>query len=311
MFSLVPICVEHPQHRLVRAAVQRAVERGHAGGHGRVRIDLRGADPAHRVGRAVLLVVGVKNPEDVEGALEPRVGLVLHLGHLEHHREEVAGVGQVVVRIHVREPEVVPVREGGERRHLRDQPDRGHVTLELVVDPLRLRIEGRERADGGEQHAHRVGVVAEALHELLDVLVDEGVVGDLEDPLVELLLGRQRAVDQEIGDLEVRGLLAELVDRIAAVLENPGLAVDVTDRAAHRRRVRERRVIGHEAEVVLGHLDLAKVHRLDGAVRDLDVVALAGAVVRDAERLVRRGHSAAVLALCLLVSHISPSFPRL
>jgi hypothetical protein len=35
-----------------------------------------------------------------------------------------------------------------------------------------------------------VGVVAEALHELLDVLVDVGVMGDLEYPLVELLLRR-------------------------------------------------------------------------------------------------------------------------
>ena len=252
MFSVVSIVVEHPQHRLVGAAVQRAVERGHAGGHGRVRIDLRRAHAAHRVRRAVLLVVGVQDPEDVEGALEPRVGLVLHLGHLEHHREEVAGVGQVVVRIDVREPEVVPVGEGGERRHLRDQPHRRHVALDLVVDLLRVRIEGGERADRREQHPHRVGVVAEALDELLDVLVDEGVVGDLEDPLVELLLGRQLAVDQEIGDLEVRGLLAQLLDRVAAVLEHAGLAVDVADRAAHGRRVRERRVVGHQAEVVLG-----------------------------------------------------------
>src|SRR3712207_7010170 len=50
-----------------------------------------------------------------------------------------------------------------------------------VVDQLRVRVEGREAADGAEEHAHRVGVVAVALHELLDVLVDEGVVGDLVD----------------------------------------------------------------------------------------------------------------------------------
>ena len=121
--------IEHPQHGLVGAAVQRAVEGGDAGGDGRVGIDLRGADTAHRVGRAVLLVVGVQDPEHVEGALEPRVGLVLDLRHLEHHREEVAGVGQVVVRIDVRQPQVVPVGERGQRRHLRDQPHRRHVAL--------------------------------------------------------------------------------------------------------------------------------------------------------------------------------------
>ena len=59
------------------------------------------------------------------------------------------------------------------------------------------------------------------------------MVGDLEDPLVELGLGGQLAVDQEVGHLEVCRLLAELLDRVAAVLEDPGLAVDEGDRAAH------------------------------------------------------------------------------
>ena len=47
-------------------------------------------------------------------------------------------------------------------------------------------------------------------------------------PLVELRLGRQLAVDQQVGDLEVGGLLGELLDRIAAVLEDALVAVDDT-----------------------------------------------------------------------------------
>ena len=129
MFSTVPIRSSIRSTCLVGAAVQRPVERGHAGRHRRVGIDLRGADAAHRARRAVLLVVGVQDPEHVEGPLQPRVGLVLDLGHLEHHREEVAGVGEVVVRIDVGQPEVVAVGEGGQRGHLRDQPHGRHVAL--------------------------------------------------------------------------------------------------------------------------------------------------------------------------------------
>ena len=58
--------------------------------------------------------------------------------------------------------------------------------MSLVVDVVGVRVEGREGADGGDEHAHRVGVVAEALHEVLDVLVHEGVDRDLADPLLEL-----------------------------------------------------------------------------------------------------------------------------
>ena len=175
------------------------------------------------------------------------------------------------------------VGEGGEGRDLGDQPDRRHVALLGVVDVLRVRVEGRERADVGEQHPHRVGVVAEALVELLDVLVGEGVVGDVEGPALELRRGRQLAEDQEVGDLEVGRVLAELLDRDAAVLEDPRLAVDVGDRGAAGRGVGEGRVIAHQPEVVVRDLDLAQVHRPDGPVVDLDLVALAGAVVGDAE----------------------------
>ncbi len=250
-------------------------------------------------------MVGVQDPEHVERPLEPRVRLVLHLGHLEHHREEVARVGQVVVRIDVGQPEVVAVGERGERGHLRDRAHGRHVALHVVLDVLGRRVEGRERAHGGQQHPHRVGVVAEALHELLDVLVDVGVVGDLVDPGVELVLGRQLAVDQEVRHLEVGGLLAELLDRVPAVLEHAGLAVDVGDRAATGGRVGERRVVGHEAEVVLGDLDLPEVHRLHGAVRDLDLVGLAGAVVGHGQRVAGRGYAPAVALLRLVLGHAS------
>ena len=65
--------VQHAQHRLVGAAVQRPVERRRRAGQRRVRIDVRAADAAHRAGAAVLLVIGVQDEEHVERALEHRV----------------------------------------------------------------------------------------------------------------------------------------------------------------------------------------------------------------------------------------------
>jgi predicted ATP-dependent protease len=98
MFSLRADLGEHAQHRLVRPAVERAVERRRRAGERRVRVHLRAADVAHRVRAAVLLVVGVQDEEHVERALEHRVRLVAQLGHLEQHVQEVAGEAQLVVR---------------------------------------------------------------------------------------------------------------------------------------------------------------------------------------------------------------------
>src|SRR3712207_8887009 len=67
--------------------------------------------------------------EHVERLLDSGVGLVAGLGHLEHHREQVASVGELVVRIDIRHPEAVTVGECGEGRHLGDQADRKSTRL--------------------------------------------------------------------------------------------------------------------------------------------------------------------------------------
>ncbi len=175
MFSTFSIRAQHPQRRLVGAAVQRAVQRGDAGGDRRVRVDLGRADRSARRWWSVLLVVGVQDEQHVERAFQPRVGLVLELGHLVHHPQEVARVGELVVGVHVRLAHVVAEGERGQRRHLREQPDDLDAPELLVVDAVGVRVERRQRADGRHEHAHRVGVVAEALHEVLDVLVHERV----------------------------------------------------------------------------------------------------------------------------------------
>jgi hypothetical protein len=43
---------------------------------------------------------------------------------------------------------------------------------------------------------------------------------DLLHPLIKLRLGRQLAGEQEIGDFEIRAALGELLDRVAAVLQD-------------------------------------------------------------------------------------------
>ena len=177
----------------------------------------------------------------------------------------------------------------------------------LVVDLVGVGVERGQRAHRGHQHPHRVGVVAEALHEVLDVLVHERVDRDLVDPLVELALRGQLAVDQQVGDLQVARLLAQLLDRVAAVLQDAGVAVDVGDRAAARRRVRVRRVVRHQAEFVVVDLDLAQVHRAHRPVGDGQLVGLARAVVGDRQRALpaRTPSVCRISSLCLGAHHSS------
>ena len=162
---------------------------------------------------------------------------------LERHVDEVADVVEVVAREDVRQAAAVAEDPRGDRRELRDQSHTLEAAALLVADLLRVGIERRERGGRAEQHPHRVRVVAEAVEELHDVLVDVRVQANLLLPRVQLGLRGQLALEQERHDLEETRLLGELLDRIAAVAQDPGVAVDVRDRAAGRRGVEESRVV--------------------------------------------------------------------
>ena len=74
-------------------------------------------------------------------------------------------------------------------------------------------------------------VAREAVEEPLQILVQQRVPLDLVGELVQLFLGRQFAVDQQIADLDEVRLLGELLDRVAAVAQDARVAVDVGDGA--------------------------------------------------------------------------------
>ncbi len=276
---------EHPQDRLVGAAVERAVEGRGRGGERDVGVGLGGADGPGGARRAVLLVVRVEDEENVERPLEDRVGRVVLLPHAEEHVEEVAAVRERVVWVEVGTTGRVAEAPRGEGRHLGDDLDDVLVAGRLVADVLRLRVEGREGGDKGDQLAHHVGVVEEPVHRSDHVLVNERVVGDLILPGAVLVGGRKLAVEEEVGDLEEGRVLRQLLDRVAAVAQDSLVAVDHGDRRAAGGRVLVRRVVAEEAEVVAVRLDLPEVHGGDGPVLDRELVLCAGAVVGDRQRV--------------------------
>ena len=62
--------------------------------------------------------------------------------------------------------------------------------------------------------------------------------------LLQLLLGGQFAVDKQVADLDEIRLLGELLDRVAPVAQDAGVAVDVGDGAPGGRGVDEALVVG-------------------------------------------------------------------
>src|SRR6266852_1843589 len=128
----------------------------------------------------------------------------------------------------------------------------------------------------------------EAVQELLDALVDEGVMGDVVGPLLQLRSAGQLAAQDQVGSLQIIALLGQLLDWIAAVAQDAGVAINESYAAVAQRRIVERRVVTHQAEIAPVGLDLAQVQGADGAIFDGEFVLLARAVVCYAERLPAR-----------------------
>ena len=278
--------LEHLQDFLVRAAVQRAVQSRGRSRQRRVRIGVGRADArASRSSPQFCSWSAWRMKSTSSARTSVGIGRVVLRRRLEEHREEVLAVVECVRRIDVRHPHRVLVGERRDRRHLRDEAVDLARALLGIVDVSRLGIERGHRRDGRDEHPHRVRVVVEGVHHLLQGLVDHRVVRDVVDPLLVLRLVRELAVDEEVRHLQVLALLGEDLDRVAAVAQDSLVPVDEGDPARARRRVQERRVVGHQAEVLRARLDLTQVHRADRAVCNGHFVDPAGAPIRDRQRV--------------------------
>src|SRR5208283_3309250 len=93
----------------------------------------------------------------------------------------------------------------------------------------RVVIEGRERADRGDHDGHRMRVAPKALEEPRHLLMHHSM---MRYAIIEILLlrrARQLAIQQQIADLEIIRMFGELIDRVAAMQQHAGVAVDIGD----------------------------------------------------------------------------------
>ncbi len=131
------------------------------------------------------------------------------------------------------------MRVRGDHRQLREEPDGLELDLLGVVDVHVVLVVRRQGADGAREDRHRVRRVRQGVEQTTEVLVQQRVPTDAGVEGRELGLGRELAVDEEPGHLEEGQVRRDLVDRVAAVPQDPLVAVDVGDGALRRPGVHE------------------------------------------------------------------------
>ena len=109
-----------------------------------------------------------------------------------------------------------------------------------------------------------MGVAAETLEEPRHLLVHHGVVDHAVVEVLLLRLGRQLAIEQQIAGLEEVAAFRQLLDRIAAVFQNAGVAIDIGDLGFAGGGRGEAGVVGEHAGLRVKLADVDHV-RADGA----------------------------------------------
>ena len=244
-------------------------------------------------------MVRVQDQDAVHGARQDRVRLPGLRRHGVEHVEEVLRVAQVVARIHEGLADRVLVGPGRDGRDLGDQPEAGDLPRLRVVDVEVVVVEGGQRADHAADHRHRVRVAAEAVEEAPQLLMHHGVVGDALAEVLELGRGRQVAFQQQVGDLDEVGVLRQLLDRVAAVQQHAGIAVDIGDLAVAARGRAVAGVEGEDAEVTVELADIDHV-RADGAGQHRQARAAVRPVQRDGDGRLCRSGCRAAHGICVL-----------
>ena len=209
--------LEHVQTSLIGTAVRRAPKTGHARRDSRERIGARAPTQAHRGRGGVLFVVRMQDKDAVERALDHRVHHVFFTRGREHHMHEVAGVTEIVLRVHVGLTGAVLVRHGHQCRHLRDQADRRNFAVLGIVDVGAVMVESRQRAHQAGHDGHRMGIAPEAAQKKLHLLVHHRMVGD---DFGEFGFGGnvgQVAVQEQVAGFEKIAVGRDLLDRVTAV----------------------------------------------------------------------------------------------
>ena len=192
-------------------------------------------------------MIGVQDQQHVEGLSDCRVDLVRLGGPPKCHPHKAVDQTVVVVRVQQRLPQRLPQRIRRNCRDLCQQTNRRDVDLFRIKRVERILVESRQCADRTRQDRHGMCIRGEPIKEVLEVLVQECVNPQLRFKCRQLAWRRQRTVDQQVCDLDKRGLCGELFDRIPAVAQDPLVTVDVRDRRCARSGVHKPVVQGDRA----------------------------------------------------------------
>src|SRR5262245_43378292 len=125
-----------------------------------------------------------------------------------------------------------------------------------------------------------MGIVVEAVNELFDILMNDGVKSNIMCPLFQLRLGGKFSVKNQVGSFEISTFLRQLFNGVTSVQKDSFFAINKGNLALTGRRIHKRGVITHQAKITFRDLDLAQVCGANRAVLNGNLITPACPIIR-------------------------------
>src|SRR5215472_18814276 len=93
-----------------------------------------------------------------------------------------------------------------------------------------------------------MGIVVEAVNELFDILMNNGVKSNVMCPLFQLCLGRKLPVKNQVGSFEIITFFRQLFDGVTSIPQDSSFSVNKGNLTLTGRRIHKRGVITHQAK---------------------------------------------------------------
>src|SRR4030095_5956739 len=126
-----------------------------------------------------------------------------------------------------------------------------------------------------------MSIVVEAVNELFDVLMEDGVKSNIMRPLFQLRLSGKLPVKNQVGSLEISTFLRQLFDGVTSIPQDSSFSINKGNLTLTGRCIHKRRIIAHQAEIIFRDFDLAQICRPNRPGLNGNLVVSACPIVRD------------------------------
>src|SRR5215467_1202282 len=134
-----------------------------------------------------------------------------------------------------------------------------------------------------------MSIVVEAVNELFDILMNNGVKSNVMCPLFQLCLGRKLPVKNQVGSFEIITFFRQLFDGVTSIPQDSSFSINKGNLTLTGRRIHKCWVVTHQAKILFRGFNLAQVCGANRPVLNGNLIIPSRPIIRYSQSFLTHG----------------------